>query len=287
MIPSKDKGPRLSARPFRHLLVTDLDGTMVGRSDRVSRATSEAIGELISEGWDVMVATGRTLATSVPHMDSLGSSLPGVVYDGGRIMDRDGRVIWEEVMDRGLALEILDAGWSYGLEVQVMGDEIVFCRPQDLRTMGFFDRSGVPYSPILTEPVIPEGDIFRVMFFDPTGLTADSMSKDLRRRFSDVAEVVLAGDGFIDVLPKGVSKGKALEKWLDFSRIKYHTVVAVGDNENDLELLKFADIAVAVSSAPEDLLSVANWVVPPPDEDGPSVLVRRLLDFHSENLKYI
>ncbi|SMG18414.1 HAD family hydrolase [Dethiosulfovibrio salsuginis] len=287
MISPKDKGSRRSTGPFRRLLVTDLDGTMVDRSDRISKATSDSIEGLISAGWDVMVATGRTLSTSLSHMESLGSDLPAVVYDGGRVMDRNGRALWERTMDRELALAILSAGWEYGLEVQVMGDEIVFCRPQDVKTMAFFDRTGLSYSPMLTDPIIPEGEIFRVMFFDPTGSLAGAVSRDLRRRFEGTTEVVLAGDGFVDVLPQGVSKGKALERWLDFSEIKYHTIVAVGDNENDLELLKFADMAVAVSSAPEDLLSVAHWVVPPPEEDGPSVLVRRLLDFHSENLKYI
>lgn len=247
------------------------------RSGTVSSSTSKAMKELAEAGWDVVVATGRTLATAVPHMDSLGSTLPAVVYDGVRVMDRSGRAIWETFMDRDLALDVLQVGWNYDLEVQVMGDEVVFCRPQDVKTMSFFDRAGVSYSPVLTDPLIPDGEVFRVMFFDPSGARTQEISRHLREKFLGRAEVVLAGDDFIDVLPHGASKGKALGKWLDFFGIEYHTIVAVGDNENDLELLKAADIAVAVSSAPEDLLSLAQWIIPTPEEDGPSILVDKLL----------
>lgn len=287
MIVSKDNRPRRSTGPFRSLLVTDLDGTVVDRFDRVSPSASDAMKKLALAGWDVAVATGRTLSTSIPHMDSIGSSLPAVVYDGGRVMDRSGRVIWEALMDRELARSILYIGWDYGLEIQVMGDEVIFCRPEDTGSMKFFEKTGVSYSAVLTDPTIPEGNIFRVMFFDPSGIKVKEMSRHLKESFAGLAEVVFAGDGFIDVLPYGVNKGNALNKWVDFSSIKYHTIVAVGDNENDLELLRMADIAVAVSSAPEDLLSLADWIVPPPEEDGPSILVEKLLNLRYENLKYI
>ncbi len=287
MIIAKDSRPRQSTGPFRSLLVTDLDGTVVDRSDRVSPSTSDAMKKLALAGWDVAVATGRTLSTSIPHMDSIGSNLPAVVYDGGRVMDRSGRVIWQTLMDRDLARSILRIGWDYGLEVQVMGDEVIFCRPEDTGSMEFFDRTGVSYDAVLTDPTIPDGDIFRVMFFDPSGIKVKEMSQHLKSSFAGRAEVVFAGDGFIDVLPYGVNKGNALYQWVDFSNIKYDTIVAVGDNENDLELLRMADIAVAVSSAPEDLLSLADWIVPPPEEDGPSALVDKLLNLRCEGLKYI
>ncbi len=278
MIGRRIKGSRRSAGPLRRLLVTDIDGTLVDASGRLSPGTTDAMRRLRDSGWDIAVATGRILATAVPYMDALGSSLPAVVYDGGRVMARSGEVLWQRAMDGPLLLEILEAAWDSGLEIQVMSDEKVLCRPQDKCTLSFFERAGVPYRAGLLAPSLPGGDFYRVMFYDPSENLAGDFSREIREAFGDRAEVVLAGNGFVDVLPSGVNKGYALSRMLELSSVNYHTVVAFGDNENDLELLRAADLPVAVSSAPDDLLAMAVWIVPPPRDRGPEVLVEKLME---------
>ncbi|EFC92022.1 HAD-superfamily hydrolase, subfamily IIB [Dethiosulfovibrio peptidovorans DSM 11002] len=275
-------GPRRSAGPFRRLLVTDLDGTLLDGKGSMSSTTVLALERLRSDGWDISVASGRILGSALPHILAVGAELPSILYDGARIIDRRGQVYWEAQMDRDLVTEVLRLGWEQGVEVQAMGDELVFCRPQDLGTIEFFESVGVPYSPSLAGPEADLGRVFRVMFHDRSRSEGRGISEMLKSALGGRAEVVLAGNGFVDVLPFGVNKGSALKRLLDMVDVEYDIVVAVGDNENDMELLRRADVPVAISSAPGDLLALASWTVPCPEMGGADVLVDRLLKIEKE-----
>ncbi|PIE55362.1 MAG: hypothetical protein CSA35_01330 [Dethiosulfovibrio peptidovorans] len=274
---TSDPRPRREAGPFRPLLVTDLDGTAVDKRNQIARGTIQALEVLRRTGWDVTVATGRMLHSARQHMISVGSDLPAIVYDGGRIMKASGVSLWEVPMSASVAQEALRLAWESGMEVQLMADELIICRPEDWRTMAFLDQVGAPYVSELIGPVLPSRRLFRVMLYDPDPSRAVVVGAELRSVLGDRVEIVAAGDGFLDVLPSGVSKGAALDRWLDQMGRCYRPVVAVGDNENDLELLLRVDLAVAVSTAPQEVLDVASWVIPPPDDGGPEELVSRLI----------
>lgn len=264
--------------PFRCLLVTDIDGTIIDRSGIVSEDTLGGIGRLKEASWDVVVATGRLLGTAAPYIDAVGShSLPSIVYDGGRIMHRSGQVLWEKRLSSSLVRQVLSAGWDRGMEVQIMEDEFVKCRPQDARTMYFLDLMKIPYRCDLTCPEVDSDDVFRVMFFDPERRSIGATASLMREAVGGQVEIVQAGDGFLDILPAGVSKGAALSRWLALTGRSYDLIVAVGDNENDLELLKAADYAVAISTGPDDLLEAADLIVSPPAENGIAKLADILL----------
>jgi hydroxymethylpyrimidine pyrophosphatase-like HAD family hydrolase len=88
----------------------------------------------------------------------------------------------------------------------------------------------------------------------------------------------MAGKRFLDILPPGVSKGAALEWYLESLPSWQRIVVAVGDHLNDEDLLRRADIAVSMEDAPPELRESADILLPPASEGGFSKLVDFLVD---------
>ena len=257
------------------LLVTDIDETL-SRGEQLTPGVISACGRLRENGWTIMVASGRILATALPHIRGTGTDLPAILYDGGRIMDtKTGRAVSETSMDPALAREIVQAGWEHPVELQIIGDERAVCRSADIVTRGFFAEAGVPVDSSLEAPSVPR-EVFRVIFHGIPG-SIRSLERDLKSRFAGRAEIVQAGEGFLDILPLGVSKGAALRGWLSTLPELPEIVVAAGDHHNDVEMLKEADIAVVPEDAAEEVLELSDVIMPSADKDGFAFLADWLL----------
>lgn len=259
------------------LLVTDIDETL-SRGESPSPEVERACERLRNSGWSLMVATGRILATSLSHIRGIGSSLPAIVYNGGRVMDPETReALMETALDPAIAAEAVEAAWNSPAELQIVGDERAFCRSSDLMTKNFFEASGVPVDASMKSPAAPQR-VYRVIFYGPPRVITD-LGDDLSARFSGRAEVVQAGDRFLDVLPPGVSKGAALASWIETLDRKPSLVVAAGDHHNDLELLASAHIAAAPEDAAEEVLKTTRVIMPPADRHGFSAFADWLLEW--------
>ena len=191
------------------------------------------------------------------------------------------KALYEVPLDPSLALEIVEAGWEHPVELQIIGDERGYCRFSDVLTRSFFLESGVPVDDSLESPWVPP-EVFRVIFHGIPGCIR-TLQRELKGRLEGRAEVVLAGDNFLDVLPRGVSKGAALEAWLKTLPEPPEIIVAAGDHHNDLEMLASAHLAVAPEDAAGEVLRMAHVIMPSADRHGFTFLAQHLL--FGENIR--
>ncbi|MDR1731506.1 MAG: Cof-type HAD-IIB family hydrolase [Synergistaceae bacterium] len=254
------------------LFVTDIDDTLtVGET--VSGEVCRACARLREAGWDIMIATGRTFGMSKNHMRAIGVTQPALLYDGGRTMTPAGREIRSTLMDPALTAALLRSLWNEPFEVQVAGDEVIYCRERDVETISFYRQGGVPVR-CIEEPFAPD-PVYRLALWLPA---SDRVAVETRllRSFSEV-EVLSGGDRFLDILPKGVSKGAALERFIEDLPERPEVIVAAGDHKNDFTMLNCADIAAVPQNADAEVLALADVVFPAAAENGIAALMERLL----------
>jgi Cof subfamily protein (haloacid dehalogenase superfamily) len=258
------------------LFVTDIDDTLsVG--EHVAGEVKDACARLKNSGWEIMIATGRTFGTAKAHMEAASATQPAILYDGARVMSVEGKEICSFLLDHALATKLLEFLWTLPAEIQIAGDEIVHCRQDDAETERFYREAGIPVY-YIEAPFIP-GPVYRIgLWLKPERLSF--IENKVKDAFGSDVEVVSGGTEFLDILPKGVSKGSALEFYMATLPKRPDIVVAAGDHKNDLTMLRCADLAVVPSNAAEVLLPLADVVMPKAVENGISALVRYLL---SEN----
>jgi hydroxymethylpyrimidine pyrophosphatase-like HAD family hydrolase len=268
---------------MKKLLVTDIDGT-IAHGDHITGEAVDICRALRAEGWEILLATGRILASAGKYFTASGALPRAIVYDGARIMDfTSGEEIWGRKLDPQVVESVLASAWDLPLGVQVFGDESVLCRRNDDLARRYFSSIGVPVDGSLDRPAPVEG-VYRIIFYgnpDDTGVLEECLSLDLGE-----VRTVLAGNGFLDVLPPGVSKGSALERLiLAMPEDERPLIVAAaGDHMNDLELLEYADIAITMSDAQPSLLEMADIVLPPASLNGFSKILEPLEEASSEHM---
>jgi Cof subfamily protein (haloacid dehalogenase superfamily) len=261
------------------LFVTDIDDTLsVG--ERVSEEVQDACARLKNSGWEIMIATGRTFGTAKTHMKAAGATQPAILYDGARLMSTEGKEIRSFLFDPALAAKLIDFLWTLPAEIQIAGDEIIHCREGDAETERFYRDAEMPVG-YIAAPFIP-GPVYRIgLWLRPENFSF--VESKVEAAFGDRVEVVSGGTEFLDILPKGVSKGSALEFYISLLPQRPEIIVAAGDHKNDLTMLCCADVAAIPTNAAEVLLPLADVIMPKAAENGISVLVQYLLspDFSS------
>lgn len=255
------------------LFVTDIDDTLsVGEC--VSQEVKEACARLKKSGWEIMIATGRTLGTAKAHIKAASATQPAILYDGARIMDINGKEIHSFLLDPTLATKVLGFLWALPAEIQIAGDEIVHCRQEDVETDRFYRQAGMPVYYVTAPSTL--GPVYRIGLWLKPEIFSFVENK-VKAAFNDCVEIVSGGTEFLDILPKGVSKGSTLEWYISKLPRRPEIIVAAGDHKNDLAMLRCADVAVIPANAAKILLPLADIIMPKAAENGISTLVRYIL----------
>jgi Cof subfamily protein (haloacid dehalogenase superfamily) len=260
------------------LVVTDLDGTLWDGQERIHTRTLAALTELEDRGLPLLVATGRRLRSAAATLARSGLTPPAVVLDGalGREL-ATGRTFHHATLATDDAAAVLDTFLANGIEPCVYVD-----LPDIDVFVGEHPSTNARHLEWLA-PNLARDDLRQVvrrehvLAFAVTGVEERPLRAILQgvagHASGSVAVDALFGGASITVRPHGVSKWEGVLAWCDDQGLDPGRVLAVGDGENDVELLSAAKIACAISTGSQAALALADHVIPSPDEGGWSAIL--------------
>ncbi len=259
------------------LIACDLDGTLMGEDRRISPAVREAIAEAQARGIAVTLATGRMFAATVPFARELGITAPLICYQGGWIQAPDDpQPRFRRTLPRPIAERVLAGGQARNWHPVLYADGRIFLRELRERPTFYDALLGEDWA-IVNEwgAVLRRHQVDKVLFVAEAE-AIPAMEAQLRRWVGEAATVVRSHARFVEVVPAGVDKGRGLA-WLAASlNIPREAVMAIGDRENDLPMLRWAGLGVAMGNAPAQIKAAADRIAPPLAEDGAAVAIRCL-----------
>ncbi|MBQ7223257.1 MAG: HAD family hydrolase [Erysipelotrichaceae bacterium] len=228
-------------------LACDLDGTLLINGDKtVSEEDLGLIEKLIDEGVFFVAASGRQYANLQKLFYPFKERM-GYICENGCLSIIGDKIIDKEVMDPDIAHKIIDRGrLKEGCEILVSGVNTCYIEPKN---MSFYDHMvnfvGNDTTIVDNLKELPE-EYFKVSLFEKDGIFDIDYWKE---EFGQCCNVVIGTDCWIDITPKGVNKGSALERLLIHMGISSEDVMAIGDNENDIEMLKMVGWPVIMNSS--------------------------------------
>ncbi|MBA0868727.1 hypothetical protein Goshw_018086 [Gossypium schwendimanii] len=269
----------INSSTISNAFVTLTLGTLLNSKSQVSLSNARALKEASSRGLKIVIATGkaRPAAITVLQMVDLAGKdgiisehSPGVFLQGLLVYGINGREIFKRNLDPNVCRE---AG-HYSLEHKI--PLVAFC--QD-RCLTLFNHPLVdtlhtvyhePKAEIMpsVEHLVTAADIQKLIFFD----TAEGIATNLRPYWSeatkDHASVVQAVPDMLEIVPFGTSKGSGVKLLLDHLGVSSKEIMAIGDGENDMEMLELASLGVALSNGSDKTKAVADVIGVSNDEDG-------------------
>ncbi len=263
------------------LIALDIDGTLLDSRWQLPEANRAAIAEATRRGIEVALVTGRRYDFAMPVAHQLDCKLTLIVSNGALIRSKEGRTHLRHLLPKQTAAQVLHltTEWREGAAVifdrerenQLMLETL---DPDDSLRYAYYSRNmefiglARPLESCLTEVML-------------SGRIAAMREAEARLRAADFAEEFrLAVTSYehkdfamIDVIPPGCSKGASLAEWAALRRIAREEILAIGDNHNDLEMLRFAGIPVVMGNSVRELKNFGWHETGTNDENGVALAI--------------
>lgn len=274
--PGGDEKSSSLLAPARWLVALDIDGTVLREDGSVSDSVISAVARVRDAGHEVMLATGRSVAMTLPILDRLGLTPQYVVCSNGAVtLKRDpdaptgyARDHVETFDPSEVLLTIREnlEGANYAVEDETGIYKFTGSFPDG--TLGAISEK-VGFDDLLTSPAT------RVVVISPGHKIEDFLSVVERMGLHKVSYNV-GWTAWLDIAPDGVNKSTALERVRRMLGTPRSQVLAVGDGRNDIEMLEWASEqgrGVAMGQAPDEVRAAANEATGTDLDDGVASLL--------------
>jgi len=260
-------------------LAIDLDGTILLPNTTLGERTQSCIKKLISNGMEIIIATGRAIEASERFRSAMGAEGPMVYFNGAEVVEMpSGKILYTNLIGKDVVDFATDVARDLGIHFQVYlpagispetGKPDIRQKQGTLITEKFGADAQMYKNHTGIEPVIKdlkkiaalpglEGCIKGMYIADPS--LHDEIKKRINERFGGRISVMRSFPTFLEVINNGVSKGEGLKIAMKYKGLKPEEVIAFGDEENDLPMYDAAGFFAAPENARVNIQETADLV---------------------------
>lgn len=261
------------------VVVLDVDGTLLDSKHLLTPRTEKALNAAVAKGVQIVLATGKTRASMLKTIDQLGMKTPGIYLQGLAIYDGEGELRHQMVLDPALARQVLTFCEDRGYVMVAYSGERILSHVYNQQV----EEGLTVHHELAPEVVGPLQNLLGSMSFNKLIACGDSRAVtalrwQLNAQIGGQARLMQAGiPTMLEILPPGGSKGTALKLLLKDMKVAPENVMAIGDAENDIEMIQLAGIGVAMGHAHQTVKDAADHVTGTNDEDGVAQAVERFV----------
>ncbi|MEW8955970.1 Cof-type HAD-IIB family hydrolase [Clostridium sp.] len=254
------------------LLCTDMDGTLLGKKHEISKENIEAVKKASAKGVKIAVCTGRLHSSAFYYASLLEVKTPVISSNGAFIREKDeDKIIYKSILKKEHCNKILNVCRKYGLNVTFHTPNTVFAENELFSAKNYQEfNKNLPEEGRVNIEVVPEGtleeifdkyeeDIIKAIVIEDEKLIELKKAKDEVKNLGGL-EVVSSFPNNFEIMSEGVSKGRAVEIIANTYGIKKEEVICIGDNENDISMLKYAGLGIAMGNASEEAKGAADYI---------------------------
>lgn len=282
------------------IIASDMDGTLLNDKMVISKRNAAAVKEAQKQGVHFIVSTGRAYDEVKPLITEAGFNCPMITLNGAFVLDEEGKEISAAPIPDSIAKKIMLTLKKNGLYFEVITAKGVCSDNKAKRIENFAEllasiSPDTPYKLAVTLASArmelmninyvdnymdlvddPKTVIGKIVVFSPEGQKVLGPIKDELSK-NDNLVITSSGPGNIEINHVNAQKGVALQAYADSLNIPMDNVMAIGDNNNDVSMLKAAGISYAMGNGSDEVKMLAKCITAPNTEDGAGIAIEEVL----------
>jgi len=261
------------------LIALDVDGTIMDKNFNISEKVTKTIKNALDKGIYVLLATGRMYSATVPVAMHLGLKTPLVVYQGSLIQEfyRSNKILMHHTVPTDISLQVIKDLRQYGVQINAYINDNLYAES---------------FSPILDEyasrrdtPIYKVDNFESMSNFEPTKILGldyninliDKIRNELKEKYENSINISKSTPNFCEFVNNKCSKANSVlymaKKW----NIDQSQIMAIGDQENDLEMLEIAEVGVAMGNGDKKLQEMADYITESVDNNGAAKAIEKFV----------
>lgn len=272
----------------KRLLFLDLDGTLLNDAKQITAGNKQALKQLLERGHGIIITTGRPLQSAMKQAHALGLDQPGcylIAYNGALIYDWGTKQqIFSETMSLSNAIRIFEVVNTYHVHVQTYEEQNVLVEPNCddeavRRYCQLIDMSYRVIADVHTDLTNPPVKCLAIDFNEQIKLL--KIQHWIQENMAQELDAFFSCPYYLEIVPIGMSKGKAVQMLCQILNVPIRNAIAVGDAANDLSMIEAAGIGVAMANGTDEVKASANYITQQDNNhDGVAEVVARY--FHTD-----
>ncbi|MCO7126554.1 sugar-phosphatase [Sporolactobacillus shoreicorticis] len=264
------------------LIAIDMDGTLLNENKQISERTQHVLKAAKNQGIRIVLCTGRPLLGIKEFLNLLGLTDQGdyaITYNGGLVQHADtGNVISEKVLTRDQLLSIYELSQTLDVPMNFIDLHRVYCPPYPEGKPSMYSQimKALPFTQTTMEH-IPQSFKANKAIFCINQSLLDLAIEKIPKHYFESFTIMKSRPFLLEILNKEVDKGKGLQALGKFLGIAPEEMMTLGDEANDLAMIKYAGLGVAMGNAIEQLKNEAQFVTKTNREDGVAYAIEKFI----------
>ena len=270
------------------LVCIDIDGTLLNTKHKVTKRTKEMIVRAHELGVHIVISTGRMYTDAEYYSNLIGVKSPVIASNGAFIKEKDNdKVIYKDVLGERLSLEVLELFRKHCIQPY-------FCTPHkfyygNMMFKLFYVATkivGKRKNKLDMEYVFSWDQWQKVLHKEKDNLVKSeiiyrdvALINELRSELKKIAqlEIVDSSKHNIEITRQGVSKGKAVAVLASFYDLQREEIITIGDSENDLSMIEYAGLGIAMGNATARIKQKADYITDSNDNEGVANAINKFI----------
>lgn len=260
------------------MVAIDMDGTLLHDDHSMSKRNIETIRKVADKGVEIVLCTGRSPISTLPYLEELGLEGVVITHNGAATIGSEGRKVLHQFEMNNADLDPylrycrehqlhFDVNTAFDLYVDTM--EVLTSEVLALYSQFLIQPKLLPSWDALQEPVLK-------MTITAEKEILDKVEDDLKG-WDNKLQFIRSGDFFIDIMNKEATKGHALMNLAKQQQVPRENILALGNYYNDMTMIQYAGIGIAMGNSPLDVQAAADDVTFSNNEDGVSAALEKYI----------
>jgi Cof subfamily protein (haloacid dehalogenase superfamily) len=253
-----------------YAIFLDIDGTLMSHNV-IPQRNKDAIAQVQKMGHKVFINTGRSYA-NIPRYILEEIQFDGVVAGIGSYVRCSNEVLWSMALTDEQMIKLTEFYFSSGKTSIIEGEDEVFC-------INLPDPQG--------RTVIDPGDDFSLIYRGSkiSKINVYGQMTPEEKKLVEMDFAYWAHDNYVEFTTKGCNKAQGMKVLLDHLSLGRENCIAIGDSKNDIDMLQFAGISVAMGNSPHDIKEMCDFVTDTAENAGVALALERLIINPAESVE--
>lgn len=265
---------------FFKLIALDIDGTLTNSDKVITPATLDMLMRYQKAGGKVVLASGRPTQGIIPHaktlkLDEYGGCI--LSYNGGCAVDcKTDEVIFRSKLPNEYIPEICEIIKDYPVSIVTYEKDIIIVGQQINKYTELEARiNGMKMKLVDSFADYVDFDVTKCLLQGEPEYILE-LEKILSEKYSGSLGIFKSEPFFLEIVPDGVDKAKAIDRLINLLGISTEECIACGDGFNDISMIEYAGLGIAMSNAAEPVKAAADYITFSNNEDGIAYVLSRL-----------